>query len=489
MGLTAGDIVLLHSSLSSLGTVDEGADSVIGAFLDVVGESGTLVVPTFGKLGIVTDVVKEHPSAISSVHPLASVAAIGADAKEICRDHWKAELAHAEDTPYTRIAEKGGYVCLLGVDQDRNTTLHTVEELLRLPYLKTTDVKTFATPEGEVSKSWPFFPGPHRNFIGLDRILRESGKMKIARIGKAVTRLIKSQDLIDVALQAGKEDPAFVLCDNPNCMDCISQKADLRRDRFSREDFTLVASAGLAGRYAEEIADNCHAAGIDAVELDFLRRRPINMLEQKAIAEAISRLRDEKIDVVSLRSWTAALDLESLIKLAKENQIRRLVIPLSHRASEQARAVGMTEAASSGLSEENKHRDGASTVDEKITISFFNTDLDSGQCSAILLDMKEQGIQAGFTFNGANFARSGELPFLSSYKKKLRRFIDQLDVVDGTYEGVPTPLAGGNAEMKEMISILRCASFGGYMTLSAGNRHVGTLSDAVQRFENLLDTM
>ena len=265
MGLTSGDIVLLHSSLSSFGKVDGGAEAVVNAFLNVLTESGTLVVPTFGNLGIITDVVKAHPQAVSSIHPLASVAAIGASAEKICRDHWKSELAHAEDTPYVRIADNGGYVCLLGVDQDRNTTLHTVEELLRLPYLKTTAEKTFSTPEGQVSKSWPFFPGPHRDFIGLDSILRESGKMKIGRIGNSVLRLIRSQDLIAVCVAAGRKDPAFVLCDNPNCPDCIPQKADIRRDGFSREDFTLVASTGLAGKYAEEIVDNCKAAGLDNV--------------------------------------------------------------------------------------------------------------------------------------------------------------------------------------------------------------------------------
>ena len=31
--------------------------------------------------------------------------------------------------------------------------------------------------------------------------------------------------------------------------------------------------------------------------------------------------------------------------------------------------------------------------------------------------------------------------FLSSYKKKLRRFVDQLDLADGTYDGRPARLA------------------------------------------------
>ena len=44
LGLEAGDRVLVHSSLSSLGHVEGGADALIDALLDVVTASGTLVV-------------------------------------------------------------------------------------------------------------------------------------------------------------------------------------------------------------------------------------------------------------------------------------------------------------------------------------------------------------------------------------------------------------------------------------------------------------
>ena len=46
LGLRQGDIVLVHSSLKSFGYVEGGADTVIDAFLEVVGETGTLVMPT-----------------------------------------------------------------------------------------------------------------------------------------------------------------------------------------------------------------------------------------------------------------------------------------------------------------------------------------------------------------------------------------------------------------------------------------------------------
>ena len=46
LGLKQGDTVLVHSSLSSFGYVDGGADTVIDALLETVGKEGTVLVPT-----------------------------------------------------------------------------------------------------------------------------------------------------------------------------------------------------------------------------------------------------------------------------------------------------------------------------------------------------------------------------------------------------------------------------------------------------------
>lgn len=426
LGLRQGDIVLLHSSLSSLGYVEGGAETLVDAFLTVLTKEGTLVVPTFGALGVVTAVVRSRPEAVSSIHPLASVAAIGARAEEICRDHWKAELAHGEDTPYARITALGGYVCLLGVDQDRSTMLHAAEAALRLPYPQKTSEKTFTTPEGEVTKSWPYFPGPHRDFIGLDKLLRESGRMKIGRLGTSVVRLIKAADLMELRVEAGKRDPYFVLCDNPACADCVTQRAGLRRDRLGREAFKLATSACLAGRYLPEIAENCRAAGLEVVVLDALEGKPIQSLPEKKLRAAIDELRGESLRVCALRLSAITAKTEAVLHLAAEAGLRRLVLPLSPGAGELLRA-----AEGSGL-----------------TLSFYNAHLDGQKASDALLKLKQAGLNPGFTFNVANFARAGQMPFLKSYKAKLHRFVDQLDVEDCTFAGEPRALARGNAEIK-----------------------------------------
>jgi len=131
----------------------------------------------------------------------------------------------------------------------------------------------------------------------------------------------------------------------------------------------------------------------------------------------------------------------------------------------------------------------ATAVETGITLSFFNIGMAAEAAAELLLDLRKRGLPARFTFNAANFARAGEKPFLHSFRTKVRRFVDQLDVEDCLFDGRPTPLARGNAEVKELISILRCTGFSGPLVLGTGNRPVADLRETVARFDELLQAM
>ncbi len=457
LGLKNGDAVLLHSSLISLGRVEGGPDAVIDAFLEVLGADGTLLVPVFGALGILTETLKKREGAVISPCPVGTLAALGPKAAELCRDHWQAATVHGKDTPFTRLAELGGYICLLGVDQDRNTTLHSVEALLELPYLADS-TRTFVTPEGEtVTKTWKYYPGPHRDFIGLDRYFRESGVIRTERLGNAEVRLIKSQDLFDISLKIGRSNPAFVLCGNPACADCVKQRAMIFADRMAGESFKLSASSRLAGRYLPEILENLKAAGIRYLELDYLQGKACAAMPPDKLAAVVEEVREAGCEVSALRVPWIADNAAHTVTAAREAGIGRLVIPIG--ADEL-----LKQAAEAGLE-----------------CAFFNS-IQTGTVAADYLRERS----AASCFNPANFVMAGEKPFLVSYR--LGRFIklmDQLDIVDCTWDGSPAGLAQGNAEIKELISILRCHNFNGWFCLSGP----GPLKEAVAAFTRLLDNM
>ena len=108
VGVRPGDTVMFHSSLSSMGWVVGGADTVIDGFLDAVGPQGTVVVPTLCRMpdgerhltfdrwniatsvscvGRITEVLRHRPDAVRSDHGTHSVAAIGPRARELTANH------------------------------------------------------------------------------------------------------------------------------------------------------------------------------------------------------------------------------------------------------------------------------------------------------------------------------------------------------------------------------------------------------------------
>jgi hypothetical protein len=291
--------------------------------------------------------------------------------------------------------------------------------------------------------------------------------MRMGKIGAAVVRLIRSRDLIEMARAHGEKNPGFVLCDNPECSDCVAQRARIRAHRFSQESFRLSASSALSGRYVAEMIDSLQAAGIDAVEIDYFQGLPWPLHPREKIVSAVQSFRLAGIEVSALRLVSIPQAIDPILETASETGVNRLVMPLSSSAPETAAAARRF----------------------NIQISFFNVLLSSPESSAILLDLAKRNLPPRFTFSAANFARAGEKPFLESYKQKLRRFVDQLDIEDAAFDGLPRALALGNAEIKEMISILRCASFSGYFVLGGGNRNLRNLAETAADFERLVDLM
>lgn len=462
LGLKKGSIVLLHSSLGSIGKVDGGADAVVDAFLDAIGPKGTLLVPVFGALGIITDTVKKRPNALISPCPLGTLAGIGPAASELFADHWKPDSPHAQETPFCRLMEKNGIICLLGVDQDRNTALHGVEAMLKLPYLGTA-TETFRAPNGKsITKTWKYYPGPHRNFIGLDRIFIEEGAMKTGQIGNAQLRIIDAKKMWELALAGGQADPAFVLCDNPNCPDCVRQRADIFVDRIAREEsFKLSISSRLAGRYVPEMIENLLRCGLKFVELDYIQGVAASNMNKKALKTTVAEFTAAGIKISAMRLAAAPDAPEKVAENAKFAGICTLLLP----ASAAAECVKKLK-------------------DSGFTVLFYNRSMTA---SATVVASKTNDV--GICFNPANFAECGQAPFSAYHANRFINYMAQLDVNDGTRDGISTRLACGRAEIKEIISILRCRNFDGVLTIGGGSLYPTTPQEAVADFTALLDNM
>lgn len=464
LGLQTGDRVLVHSSLAAFGKVEGGPDTIIDALLQSVGDDGMVVMPTFAckapfdrrtsttALGAIPDRFWRRPNAVRSLHPTHSVAAIGKGAEELILDHEKAPTAYAEGTPYHRLATTGGKILLLGVDQDRNTTLHTAEALSGAPYLS--DIKgTYVDDDGkQVTIPIAAMAGPHRDFIGLDRLFREKGVMHTGRIGNAVCRMMGAGGMLNVALDALEADPAAVLCDNPNCADCVMQRGKIKAARLAEESFTLAAVLGDISADADEAIRALKAEGISAVE--------VTSAEYHAHGLVLAGC---KISIVAILGH--ANDTEPATLAASLNV--PLIVPVL------------------GLDDSREAMQLVRGTPAQVLV------MNNGAPSSFYEELcKSPDDAPGLAFNPSRFAAASEKPFLQIfYRGKLRKQTKHFYIEDGDWDGNWTPAGCGNGEVKEIVSMLRCRSYDGVMTLRSPLGGVDNFRQAAAAFWKLLDTM
>jgi aminoglycoside N3'-acetyltransferase len=144
LGLTKGMAVEVHSSLSSFGDVEGGAESVITALMTVVGPGGALVMPAFpfSPLLPLTEAdrargIRSKVRVLDPTSPERTGMGIIADTFRQRDDvvtgpgffrvsAWGRE-AEAHSWGFQRLLDSGGWALLLGVDIHRLSTMHYAE--------------------------------------------------------------------------------------------------------------------------------------------------------------------------------------------------------------------------------------------------------------------------------------------------------------------------------------------------------------------------
>lgn len=152
LGIKSDDTVLMHSSLSSLGYVEGGADTVIDTMLSVLYD-GTLLVPalsfasvnatspifdannTPSCVGEISEAFRKRDGVMRSMHPTHSICAIGKYAEELLSGHIDTDTPVGERSPLALLPKYDGKILMLGCGLRPNTSMHGVEELAKPPYL------------------------------------------------------------------------------------------------------------------------------------------------------------------------------------------------------------------------------------------------------------------------------------------------------------------------------------------------------------------
>lgn len=236
LGLKEADTVLLHSSMKSIGRVERGADDVIDALLNVLGEEGTLMVPSLtGKMedspinppkfdvlaspcwtGTIPETARKRPEAKRSLHPTHSVSAIGSKKYVITEGHEFSKTPCDNTSPYYKNANFGGFILFMGVAQESNTTIHTCEELAKVPYHLQKEITHMVITgfNGEkinVSNYLHDWEKPETDFNKLDELFKSKSIMKLGTVGNSIVRLVNAKDMLDFTVDLLQKDPLFLL--------------------------------------------------------------------------------------------------------------------------------------------------------------------------------------------------------------------------------------------------------------------------------------
>ena len=235
LGVSEGDVLLVHSSFRAVRPVEGGPAGLIGALREALGPRGTLVMPSWGgddetpfdpaatpaspDLGVVADTFWRMPGVARSTHCFAFAAA-GPDAERVTSGPLVLP-PHAPGSPVSRVHELDGRVLLLGVGHDANTTLHLAELLAGVPYR----VPKHCTvrDEGERPVRVEYGENDHccQRFALADDWLRERGAQREGRVGQADARLVRSRDVVAAARERLARDPlVFLHSSGSGCAEC-----------------------------------------------------------------------------------------------------------------------------------------------------------------------------------------------------------------------------------------------------------------------------
>ena len=241
-GLQAGDVAYFHTRLFSLGMMKDvrGGDnlcrSVLDAIFDVIGEDGSVVVPTFTTqtqrygapfileeteciTGMFCEFVRKHEGSVRTLHPLVSVTALGRRKNDICLN--VSASGYGYDSPCDRMLKMGAKAVNIGMPFVWNSWMHFLEVVYGVPYLYNKILSVDIRAGGKKLDREMFCPvryldmGVVYNYEKTDALLIENDVVEVRPVGSGNVSCVSAKDFCDVVSEGLKRDPYLFLKNRP----------------------------------------------------------------------------------------------------------------------------------------------------------------------------------------------------------------------------------------------------------------------------------
>jgi len=230
LGLRESGVVLVHSSLGSLGQVPGGPETVIRGLWDALGPEGTLLMPalsyetvnadnpvfdvvrTPSNVGRIPEYFRTRAGSIRSINPTHSVSGIGPQAELLLNKHILDESPCGPNSPYRLLSGFKGQILFIGCGLCPNTSMHGVEELVNPPYLfGSMNTYKIIFPDGketQIKCKRHNFKGYRQRYDRIESLLPKEG-LKTGQVLNAKVQILESKIMWEKGYEAISKDPLY----------------------------------------------------------------------------------------------------------------------------------------------------------------------------------------------------------------------------------------------------------------------------------------
>jgi len=237
IGLSKGDIIYCHSNIGLFGHIknfisrDDVCSKFYNSIFNIIGDEGTLIVPTFtthvptsnivfdklttpSNMGVFAEWIRMHPNSIRSYDPFYSFAAVGNDASYFFNNI--PNNSFSKNSVFDRMLINDAKV--LCFNHPGCTFLHYVERELRVPYRFDKSFICEQIIDGKkVKQNWKIWV----RYLSDDKLIHSPKKFvefvkdksiaKFSEMGRGEILAIPTSMVFDSVKQGLQNDPWFLI--------------------------------------------------------------------------------------------------------------------------------------------------------------------------------------------------------------------------------------------------------------------------------------